>query len=246
MTRALSMRWTNLAFLHWRVDPERVQRLLPAGLQLDLFGGEAWVGVVPFRMSRVRPLMALAVPTASDFPELNVRTYVRHGDRSGVWFFSLDAGSRLAVIGARTAVGLPYFHARMIEREVGGDVAYESKRIHWGAASAEFQARYRPTGEVRLADAGSLDHWLTERYSLFAMRRGVLLRLDIEHEHWPLQPATADVTVNSMAQASGIDLPAEAPRVLFAERLDVVARLPRRVNTAKPANEPPLPHASLR
>lgn len=229
MTRALSMRWTNLAFLHWRVDPERVQRLLPAGLQLDLFDGEAWVGVVPFRMSRVRPLMALAVPTASDFPELNVRTYVRHGDRSGVWFFSLDAASRLAVVGARSAVGLPYFHARMTEHEESGDVAYESTRIHWGAAPAEFRARYRPTGEVQLAPEGSLEHWLTERYSLFAVRSGALLRLDIEHERWPLQPATADIEANTMARAAGIDVPSETPDVRFAARLDVVAHWPKRV-----------------
>lgn len=226
MPHALHMRWIDLAFLHWRVQADEVRRLLPAELELDLFEESAWLGVIPFRMTGVRPLFSPPIPTASDFPELNVRTYVRHGGRSGVWFFSLDAASWLAVKGARTATGLPYFHARMRERRDGDAIEYESARTHPGAAPAELSARYRPTSPVFLAAAGSLDYWLTERYSLFAMRAERLLRLDIEHERWPLQHATAEIERNTMAGASGITLPPDEPHVRFAGQLDVVAHWP--------------------
>jgi uncharacterized protein YqjF (DUF2071 family) len=228
MTHALRMRWVNLAFLHWRVPADDIRALVPPPLEVDLFDGSAWVAVVPFRMTAVRPLFAPPLPTATDFPELNVRTYVRHGGRSGVWFFSLDAASWLAVLGARTAVGLPYFHAQMDERCVGEGVQYVSTRTHPGAHAAEFRGRYRPSGSIYLAEPGSLDYWLTERYSLFAMHAGRLLRLDIEHARWPLQHATADVERNTMASASGITLPNDAPHVRFARELDVIAHWPVR------------------
>ena len=228
MSVALRMRWIDLAFLHWSVRPDKLRQLIPPPLELDLFDGSAWVAVAPFRMTAVRPSFAPPIPTANDFPELNVRTYVRQGGRSCVWFFSLDAASWLAVMGARTAVGLPYFHARMHERRVADEVEYESTRRHPGARPAEFRARYRPTGPVYRAEVGSLDYWLTERYSLFAFHTGRLLRLAIEHVQWPLQHATADVDANTMARASGIALPSDAPHVRFARELDVVAHWPER------------------
>jgi uncharacterized protein YqjF (DUF2071 family) len=167
------------------------------------------------------------VPTARDFPELNVRTYVRHGDRAGVYFFSLDAASLLAVVTARMVTGLPYFHAGMSSREVKEDIAYSSDRAEERVPAARFRARYRPTGAVFASQPGSLEHFLTERYSLFVKAAGILRRLDIEHVPWPLQPATADVEVNTMAQAAGFKLPTDPPHVLFSRQLDVVAHWPR-------------------
>jgi uncharacterized protein YqjF (DUF2071 family) len=143
-----------------------------------------------------------------------------------VWFFSLDAGSKLAVAAARGATGLPYFHARMSEKRKGDEVSYDSVRTHAGAARAEFRARYRPVAPVYRAAAGSLDHWLTERYALFTVHGGQLLRLDIEHEPWPLQHATVDIASNTMAAASGITLPGDAPHVRYAAKLDVMAHWP--------------------
>ena len=228
MAAALRMTWSDLAFLHWRLPAEEIRALVPPPLEVDLFDGSAWVAVTPFRMTKVRPVFTPPIPTANDFPELNVRTYVRHGGWSGVWFFSLDAASRLAVGAARTTLGLPYFRARMHERRDGEQVRYESRRTHARARPAEFRAHYRPTGSVYLAEAGSLDYWLTERYSLFAQHAGQLLRLDIEHEQWPLQHATADIERNTMARASGITLPNDAPHVRFARQLDVTAHWPVR------------------
>jgi uncharacterized protein len=220
------MRWEDLAFLHWQVPVASLRPHVPESLQLDTHNDGAWLGITPFRMTKVRPLLAPPIPTASDFPELNVRTYVRYGAHSGVYFFSLDAASRLAVKAARTATNLPYFHARMKHRRARDDVQYESRRTHTGARPAEFRATYRPTGAVFRSEPGSLEHWLTERYCLFVTRGAGLMRLDIEHVPWSLQPATADVEMNTMAQAAGIELPSQKPHVCFSRQLDVVAHLP--------------------
>ena len=107
------MDWVDLLFLHWPVDTAALRPHVPAELELETFDGAAWVGVVPFRMARTRARFAPPVPTARDFPELNVRTYVRRRGEGGVWFFSLDAASRMAVEVARRWFGLPYFRARM-------------------------------------------------------------------------------------------------------------------------------------
>lgn len=230
--RALHMTWQNLIFLHWPVRAEDIRSLVPARLELDTFEGSAWVGVVPFRMTNVRGFLAPPIPTAHDFPELNVRTYVRHRGHAGIWFFSLDAESWLAVMAARASTNLPYFYARMKEERAGDEVAYESDRAHPGSPTAEFRARYRPTGDAFASAAESFEFWSTERYCLFtANRDGELERLDVEHERWPLQQATADIERNTMALAAGITLPATAPRAHFAARLDVVAHWPVSANS---------------
>ena len=226
MARALFMRWVDLAFLHWRVPSAALRSLVPSQLEVEEFDGRAWIGITPFRMTGVKPLGLLPVPTVHDFPELNVRTYVRFAGRSGVWFFSLDAASQLAVFGARAVVGLPYYHASMLQRRVVTEIHYESVRTGHRNAPAEFRARYRGIGGEFRAQPGSLEHWLTERYSLFSVRMGSLLRLDIEHMPWPLQPGSADVERNTMTASPGIALPADAPHVLFASALDVWAHLP--------------------
>ncbi|MGB0333096.1 MAG: YqjF family protein, partial [Planctomycetota bacterium] len=130
---AIHMTWRDLSFMHWRVDPDALRPLIPEPLEVDLFGGEAWVGVVPFEMRGTRLWPLPTVPGLRHFPELNLRTYVRHGDRQGVWFFSLDACSKVAVRVARQTFALPYLDARMsIEREPGagedGWIRYSSQR----------------------------------------------------------------------------------------------------------------------
>src|SRR5690349_18551619 len=123
------MRWRDLLFAHWPVPVEAVRPLVPAGLEIDTFDGQAWVGVVPFRMEGVAPRFLPSVPGPSAFPELNVRTYVRRGRRAGVWFFSLDAASRVAVEGARLGFHLPYYRAAMSVATDGGWTTYRSERL---------------------------------------------------------------------------------------------------------------------
>lgn len=226
----MAMSWRDLLFAHWPVAPEAIRALVPAGLALDTFEGLAWVGVVPFRMTGVRLRGTPALPGPGAFPELNVRTYVVHGDKPGVWFFSLDAASMFAVAAARRWFHLPYYYAAM-RCEVGrGEVAYRSRRAHRGAGPAHFVARYGPTGDPFLARPGSLEHWLTERYCLYsATPEGAILSGDVHHAPWPLQPAAARIDVETMAQAAGIELPKTPPHLLFARRLDVVGWSPERV-----------------
>jgi uncharacterized protein len=230
MAASLYMRWSDLVFLHWRVPTELLKPLIPGALELDTFGGEAWVALTAFEMCDVAVRGAPPVPTATNFPELNVRTYVKHDGRPGVWFFSLDAGSWVAVMGARTITNLPYYHARMsCERVSETDVTFDSERTHPGAPRAEFRAWYRPTGDVYESAPESFDFWCTERYCLFSVAPDrQLLRLDIEHKRWPLQPAVTDVVKNTMAVAAGFTLPKEPPVVHFAKSLDVVAQWPAR------------------
>lgn len=225
---AMRMSWCDLAFLHWPVAPEALRGLIPPALVPDKFEGKAWIGVVPLRMAGVRMRMAPPIPTSSEFPELNVRTYVLAGGVPGIWFFSLDAASRLAVRGARIACNLPYFDAAMAMGRSGDEVEYRSRRVHRGARPAEFRARYRPTGPVAPAEPGSLEHWLVERYCLFTVGRGKkVFQLDVQHHPWPLRPGEAEIDANTMAEAAGIVLPAGPPLLVhYAERLDVLAWAP--------------------
>jgi uncharacterized protein YqjF (DUF2071 family) len=220
----MAMRWHDLLFMHWPVSPAVLRPHIPRGLELETFDGVAWLGVVPFRMTGVRPRHLPGLPWASAFPELNVRTYVTAGGKPGVWFFSLDAANPLAVRGARWAFHLPYYDARMDVRWVDGEERYASRRTHRGAPPAEFVARYRPVGAVVAARKGSLDQWLTERYCLYgADRRGRLWRGEIHHARWPLQPAEAQIERNTMAAPLGLTL-APTPALLhFAKFLEVVA-----------------------
>ncbi len=239
MTRAAGMagrivvmrqRWHDLLFAHWPVAPEALARHLPAGLRLDLFDGHAWLGVVPFRMTGVRLAGLPPLPGARAFPELNVRTYVRHGDAGGVWFFSLDAANRLAVAVARRWFGLPYFAARMRCEAQGEAVDYESVRLRARGPPAALRARYEPAGPPAVAHAGTLEDFLTHRLALFAAdRRGRLLRADVAHAPWPLQPARAELAHNSMAEPLGLTLRGPPASLLFARFLDVRVGAPRRL-----------------
>ena len=168
-------------------------------------------------MRRMPPLRG-----TSAFPELNVRTYVRVAGKPGVWFFSLDAQSPLAVAAARRWFHLPYFRAQMsLTRAPNGTIHYRSKRTHRNASAAELRVKYKPVGEVFQAAPGTIDHFLVERYCLYAARARRIYRGEIDHAPWPLQPAEAEIETNTMAFASGIILPGQQPLLHFAEYQDV-------------------------
>lgn len=233
---AMAMSWHDLLFAHWPVTPEAIRALVPPCLELDLFDGRAWVGVVPFRMSGVRLRLLFPMPGCGAFPELNLRTYVRaradseEGRRAGVFFWSLDAASAIAVRAARTWFHLPYFDAAMSCTADGAGISYTSRRTHRGAPAAEFVARYEPFGPVFRAAPGTFERWLTERYCLYAVDgRGRAHRGDIHHAPWPLQQAHAEIRTNTIGAAAGITLPRAEPHLLFARTLDVVAWRPTRV-----------------
>jgi uncharacterized protein len=209
--------WDDLLFAHWRVPEAALRAHVPEGLALDSFDGAHWVGITPFRVTGLRLRATFPVPGLSSFPELNVRTYVTHEDKAGIWFFSLDAASRLAVEAARRLYALPYHHAVMRAHRLGEAVDYSSARRGDGH---RFEARYRPVGEAAPPVQGRLEYFLTERYCLYTTRDGELFRAEIHHPPWPLQPAEAEIRENSMAPP-GIELAGE-PLLHFSARQDVV------------------------
>jgi uncharacterized protein len=226
---AMRMRWCDLLFAHWEVDAETLRRLIPEGLELDLFDGRGYVGAVPFRMEAVTPRWVPASPGLHAFPELNLRTYVKAGGKPGVWFFSLDAGQKLAVRVARRFFHLPYFDAKFEIRRVGHGVEYSAIRTHLGAPNATFVAKYHPVGAVYGSVAGTLESWLTERYCLYtADGAGRVYRGEIDHQPWPLQPAVAEVQVNSLGDWLGIEMKDQPETLHFVRSLDVRAWLVER------------------
>ena len=218
------MTWHDLLFAHWPVPADLVRPLIPPGLQIDTWDGSAWLGVVPFRMTHVRPLDVPLPGGRFAYAEINVRTYVSARGRPGVWFFSLHGQDHLASWAARRAFHLPYWYARVRLRHAAeGWIDFASR--HDGERTALFRGRYRPTGPVSFAAPGSFEAFLTDRLSLYAARgRGELLRADVEHGPWPLQPAELESTLDTMAASHGIALPDTAPHLLFARRLQVTGR----------------------
>lgn len=217
--------WHDLLFAHWPIKPARLRKFIPPALTLDEYEGWSWVGVVPFRMSGVTFRGLPSLPWVSAFPELNVRLYVRHMNKPGVWFLSLDATNPLAIWAARRFFHLPYQKARMALRREGDTIEYTS-----GRAGARFSGTYAPLSNVYEATPGTLEHWLTERYCLYAEAPDQSIwRCEIHHEPWPLQRARADIRENTMAEHHGIVVPPVEPLLHFAERLDVVLWAPERV-----------------
>jgi len=242
----MAQSWQDLLFAHWPVPAGELRRWVPEQLPLDTLDGTAWIAVTPFRLRGLRMRLTPPVPGLSAFPELNVRTYVTVGGRPGVYFLSLDAGSRLAVRGARLTYGLPYFHASMSAERRGGRVVYSSRRTSADGGRAEFRARYRPIGAAFAAERSSLEYFLTERYSLYTLGADERVReARIEHPPWPLQNAEAEFEQNTMTRPFAIDL-SGAPLLHFAERLDVVIWPPRPLTApgekvvSKPEDTPPV------
>ena len=215
--------WRDLTFLHWRYDPSVVRPLVPSELELDLYDGAAWVGLVPFLITGLTHTRAPVVPWLSNFPETNVRTYVvdRTG-RGGVWFFSLDAARLGAVIGARLSYALPYFWARMTVRSDDAGTHYASTRMHGPKAESDILVR---PGEA-IAAASELERFLTARYRLYARRGGRLLEAGIEHEPWPLQQASVLELRQNLIQATGLPEPSGKPLAHFARQVDVLVARP--------------------
>ena len=220
--------WCDLLFAHWPVPVTLLRPLIPDGLEIQEKRGSGWVGVVPFRMSGVmrRPLPDL--PGFSAFPEWNLRTYVTRDGRDGVWFFSLDATKTLAVWGGRFGFYLPYHRARIRVSHQRGNHLHRARRL--SGKRPEFAASYRPNSAVFEAEAGGFEHWLTERYCLYAQKPdGSLFRTEVHHRPWPLQRVEAEIDAQALAACSGIVLNGPPAHCLFSERVDVVAWNPVRL-----------------
>lgn len=228
----MTQTWRNVLFAHWPFAPAALQPCVPPGLELDLYEGQAWLGLVAFWISPLTgrlPGLPL-VPLLPPFNELNVRLYVTWRGRPGVLFLSLDADNVPAVLGARVGAHLPYFNARQSRRRRGRGLAFTSRRLHPAAPPAAFAAVYGPVSRPAQPHPGSLAHFLVERYRLFTTdRHGQLYRIEVRHPAWPLQDAQARITTNTMAQAHGLTLPPIAPLLHYSRKITAVFWPPERL-----------------
>jgi uncharacterized protein len=225
----MRQKWRDLLFIHWPVRPEELRPLVPPQLDLDLFEGTAYVGLVPFTMTGVRPVGLPPVWGLSSFHETNVRTYVHRAGRDpGVWFFSLDAANRVAVSLARRFYHLPYYYARMfLEREAAWrpddprPILYAGVRRRLDPRPASYLIRAIATGPVRPAQPDTLEHFLVERYILYALASGRVYRGQVHHQPYPLQPAEVLTLDESLLAAAGIPRPDPPPLGHFARGVNV-------------------------
>ena len=214
--------WRQLLFIHWRVEPALLQSLLPKGLKIETFDGDAWIGLVPFSMERIRPWWAPPVPGISWFLETNVRTYVRYGNgQSGVWFFSLDANQRLAVLVARRFWHLNYQFAELALSVDEFRAEYSGQRP---AAETSYQICADLGRDVRLTEAepGTLEHFLLERYHLIAQApNGTFLCGQVHHPPYQYRPAKLISLSQTLTDAAGCRLQSDPAHVLFSPGVDV-------------------------
>jgi uncharacterized protein YqjF (DUF2071 family) len=220
-------RWRELLFLHWRISPAKTATLVPESLSVDTCEGSAWVGIVLFRMSGVRPWWSPAIPGVSSFCETNVRTYVHNRGRDpGVWFLSLDAKSALGVQLGRKKWGLPYHRSKMAVRRRGSQIRYTCER-QWpgrmgvgGTIEAEIGDLYSGLDchvEAGSAVPGSLEHFLIERYILYSQKRGRLLEGRVHHSPYPLREARLERCEQSWLEDVGLNIRRPPDHVLFSE-----------------------------
>lgn len=230
------MRWRDVLFAHWAVEPSVVAETLPEELCVDTHDGRAWLGVVGFAMEDVRPRGA---PCGLTFDELNLRTYVRdEGGTPGIYFYSLDAADRLGVFLARPLFRLPYYRAEIEIERRGRRVEFRAERVTGNAPPMRFDATYGPDGERFEAEPGTLPFFLTERYRFYTESRlrggrepgsGTLYYGDVGHAPWPLYEATAEFRENELFAASGFERPGGEPLVHYSPGVDVSAGRVHRV-----------------
>lgn len=210
--------WYKLLFAHWPVPVRYLRPLVPMQLELETYDGDAWFSLAPFQLY-MRPLGLSIVGSLWKFPELNCRTYVKYGEMSGVYFFSLDAASLLAVIGARMFFHLPYFQSAMNIRHENGSISYASERLN---RRASFRARYTADTDIYFAEKGTLEYWLAERYCLYTVVQERVYRAEIHHRPWALQSATAEIAENSIGASIGLKIQAPPALLQYSDAQEVL------------------------
>ncbi|MFM8955664.1 MAG: YqjF family protein [Actinomycetota bacterium] len=225
--------WYDLAYIHFRYSVEEVAKVLPAGLEVDVCDGSAWVGLIPFSMRGIGVPGLPAVPYLGSFAEINVRTYVRHNGVPGVWFCSLDINRLLPTIVARTTYTLPYCFGRASNKRVGDELHTRVER-RWPRGDRAANTNIRLKIGEQIVAPSPLEIFLSARWGLYTTTRGGSLRYaPISHEPWKLHRAELVSLDDSLIEAAGFAKPTIAnngePQVMFSPGLPVRVGLPRRV-----------------
>jgi uncharacterized protein YqjF (DUF2071 family) len=212
--------WGKLLFMHWRIDESLLRPHVPPALEIDTYGGSAWIAITPFTMWDIRglPPYMPAIPGLNEMQELNVRTYVHYNGEPGVWFLSLDANSSAAVLAARTVFHLPYYHAD-IKMEGKTRIKYRLDRRE--DPPAEFKAMWKVGESLPQAQPGSREFFFTERYMLYSEHEGGLYRARIYHEPWELYDAELVEFGSTMLECHQIPQPKSQPILHYAEEISV-------------------------
>jgi uncharacterized protein len=208
--------WDNVLFAHWPVPKQLLKPMIPEGLVIDTFDGDAFIGFIPFQISQMHLRNLPSIPGMDAFPEANVRTYVIRNGRPGVYFLSLDVGHQLAARLARRFFHLAYYFAQIDVRAEESRVHYQLQRMHPGQPMS-VDCTYGPTSEVFQSKLGSIESWLTDRYCLYTSYQGELYRGEIDHAPWPLQTAEAEFQTNGVFSLYGFPVPNVAPHLHFAK-----------------------------
>ncbi len=227
----MTQTWNDVLFVHWRVSKDALRSLVPAELEIDLFDHTAWVSVIPFYVTHFRLRYAPPLPFIHSFFELNVRTYVSFKGIQGIYFFSLDAASRLAVMGGQSLFHLPYYYAEMNMRKLGTDILVECSRKDNKGGPAQFSGTFKPISDPYFSKKETLDYWLTERYRLYTTHKNKLYYEDIHHKQWELQHVDLTITKNSMLLQRPLSVQAEEPLFHYAKRQKVLCWPFRSIDT---------------
>ncbi len=218
----LRQQWTELAYFHWPYEPDVVQRLLPRGVTVDTFGGDAWVGLIPFEMRKVQLGSLPALPWLGNFIEINVRTYVTDSlGRRAVWFFSLDVPRSVIVAVARSVFALPYCWAEAAHVQNDDRHHYTMTRRWPRDSTPHADMRFRAGDRIEDSAVGELEHFLCARWALVTKRRSQLLYGSVHHPRWPLHHVDEVEIDQTIIEAAGLPSPEGAPHALYSPGVDV-------------------------
>jgi uncharacterized protein len=212
--------WGKLLFLHWQIPVDALRPLIHERLGIDTFDGQAWISLTPFTVWDARPIFVPPLPWVSDFHEVNVRTYVHLDGVPGVWFFSLDANSLVAVMAARTFFRLPYHNASISLEQQDGTIIYASTR-EGSTTPAELNATWTIGTNLPQAEPGSLNFFLVERYCLYTSDGDKVYRCRIHHRPWPLQEAILSTYHSTLMETDGLPTPVGEPLLHCGGPVDV-------------------------
>lgn len=217
--------WKNLLFAHWPVPVESLRPFVPEQLEIDTFERYAWLGIVVFVMDGIYLRGLPRLPLFAKFPEINVRTYVRYGGQSGVYFLSLDAPHWVTYTVAKKWYRLPYYYSQIMsfQDHLGGYYYNSLRNDRNSAFSVQFNGNFMASPGVYFAGKETFEYWLTERYRLFSVdARQQIYSAEIDHHPWPLQKAEAEIQQNTMTHPFNIQLPQTQPILLYSEGVNSI------------------------
>jgi len=221
----MKQQWRDLAYIHWEYEPEEVQALLPAGIEVDTFDGKAWVGLIPFSMRNISFPLIPPVPYFGSFPEVNVRTYVKRNGVPGVWFFSLDVNRLIPAFFARATYFIPYCWGKASHKKTEAKLLTSVAR-RWPSKSS---SRIELSIGERIESVSELAHFLSARWGLFSQGFGGRLRYaPVDHEQWELYSASIDLLDDNLVTAAGLPAPRGEAHVMFSPGVSVRIGKPRR------------------